>query len=421
MPLYFQTPGLLAADTTAPTTGTLTVRALLFYEGTHLSMSGETDSFDRAALESIVEATNGYLAGGRRIKLYASDSDHSKISQDATIGFVTGSLTVAEITAADLPLPGLTDLVGKQGIFGMLQLSGQDNIDRYKDGRLKELSIGIDAQGSLFGIKNLIYEISAVSIPSLAGAAIFSATATVTPVQAIAQFRASLAYALTLTEQIQGNAIQQAEMRLWRVWDAFAEVLADIRRSDSEGTLPAGSTAESLRSAAIEDLITQIRAQLQIPTPQLPIPLFAMSTTNPTPEPEADAPRQYSTADIAKLVSDNEALKARLDQSERTATVASRFSALKEKAIALRDQGKLKPAQFGELFDSSPEAIQRYSAPGSTDLDKIEFALEQAEKYATPIQFGLPIDTPALDGDPDQAAAEAADKFLDSHPLPRSY
>jgi hypothetical protein len=65
------------------------VRCLLFYEGKHTSMEGKATTYNAAKIRAIADATNKWMAGGRRVKLYAGSQDHY-ISQSSTIGFLTG-------------------------------------------------------------------------------------------------------------------------------------------------------------------------------------------------------------------------------------------------------------------------------------------------------------------------------------------
>jgi hypothetical protein len=387
---HFQTAGLLATD--APAGDTLQVRCLLFYEGKHTSMEGKATTYNAAKIRAIADATNKWMAGGRRVKLYAGSQDHY-ISQSSTIGFLTGDVTAEEISADNLPLPGLTDLVGKIGIFGMVQISGAANVDQYRDGRLKELSVGITPN-------NEIVEVSAVSIPSLAGAALFSTGNPPSPEQAIAHFEATLAYALTLTDQIQEDAIQRAEMQLWGLFEAFTSVLRDIRRTADENPDQLdGQTPEALRSKATEDFITQLRSRLQvaapapIPEPLTTIPLFG-----------ANMDLEQMSARIETLETADATNKRQIDLFGRRETVADRFTTLRQKASLLLDQGKLTPASFKQKFDGkAAPAIAQFAvarldeavaavAAFEKDCDRLEYLLDDLEANGVAVKFGMPVE-----------------------------
>jgi hypothetical protein len=122
-----------------------------------------------------------------------------------------------------------------------------------------------------------------------------------------------------------------------------------------------------------------------------------MTQPDSTPEPA------FSAEQLQQLQQDNQALRDRLDQMQREQTASSRFSQLKERAIALRSAGKLTPAQFKELFEPSPDTIARFAKADNRDLDQLQFFLDQIDKYATPIQFGMPTTPPLI---PDQLTEE---------------
>jgi hypothetical protein len=394
---HFQTAGLLTLD--APASDTLQVRCLLFYEGKHTSMEGAATTYNAAKIRAIAGATNKWMAGGRRVKLYAGSQDHY-ISQSSTIGFLTGDVTAEEISADNLPLPGLTDLVGKVGIFGMVQISGAANVDQYRDGRLKELSVGITPN-------NEIVEVSAVSIPSLAGAALFSTGSPPSPEQAIGHFKAMLAYALTLSDQLQEDAIERAQMQLWDLFHAFMDTLFDIRETASENPDQLnGETPEALRTKAVEEYITQLRNRLQVsapaptPEPLTTIPLFGKNMNLEQMAAQIKTLEEGKTATEQQLAAQNRQLAL----FSRRESLGDRFTAARTKGTALVAAGKMTPADFDDKFATqAAPTIAQFSAAQveeaettlnsfEQNLTGLEYYLGQLDKFAPTVKFGMPIE-----------------------------
>ena len=161
----YNVPGLLAAEFGAAELTQVKTSALLFYEGEHTSMAGASKKWSKRTLEAIASKTAAYLAAGNRIKLYLAPQDHA-INQAAAVGLVS-NVRLAEITDSTIPMPGQTDLLGKLGLYADVEILDGNAIQQYQKGLLKELSIGL-------GRDNVIYEVSGVSIPALAGAALFA-------------------------------------------------------------------------------------------------------------------------------------------------------------------------------------------------------------------------------------------------------
>lgn len=398
--LHYAISSLIAYDA-QPGNNSVDTLALLFYEGKHTDMNGRSRTYKVSDLQKIVDATNEWLSQGNRVKLYASDADHLKISQASTIGWLTSTVELREITESLLPNPRMTPLLGKQGLFAHVRVVGAENVAQYHDTRLKELSIGLDS-------KNRIVEVTATAIPALAGASLY------------AHDRAEFPFALTLSDQVQENTAQRAEDQVWMLFEAFLRVLRDIRDASPEqlGT----DTPDQLRERAIADLNQALRSRLlPTPTPEpLPtIPLFSMQTENETPEVNEDT----ESTEISAAQAATEQLKQELSQLKREMATTARYSALREKANGLVTSGKMQPAQFKAVFgDEQEAAIARFSAVGNNELDSIEFLLGQLEQFAAPVKMGLPAEGGADPGDPDgDEAVKKADNFLASYSLPRSY
>lgn len=401
--VHYYSPGLIAqsfdAATEAP--ATLTVTALLFYSGKHTSMEGTAKEYKAGDLEKIVAATNAWMKEGRRVKIYSSEVDHS-INQRAVVGYLASDLRLEEITSDKLPLPNLDALIGQTGIFAEVTIAGQENVSQYQDGRLKELSVGITPD-------NQIIEVSAVSIPALAGAALFSAG--VDPVEeAFAAFDEARAYALTLGDQLQEDAIRRAESALWRLFDAFMMTLSDIRETaDQSPDQLNGQTPEQLRAQAVSDLLTNLRAQLQIveqaPAPApAPVPLFSrgnMTGNQPTNQPATPSVEQFAA--LQTQVSSQERQLALFSRRE---TLSDRWSAARQKGEALKASGKMKPADFEDKFGAGKtvpqistfganlDEAEKAIATFESGLTGLEYYLDQIDKFGAETRMGLPVDPP---------------------------
>ena len=363
----------------------ISVRALLFYEGSHVDSIGKALKISAAQIESIATATNQLLAT-RRAKFF---KDH-EYSQDGTIGWIDGEVTAEAILTP--PHPGMTDLVGKMGVFGNITIAGEDNITAYNDGLVKEISVGIDIKGKSFGVPLAIYELSAVGIPALAGAALFG---------------------LTIEETI---ARQSAQRRLWQEWEFFTETIHDIAEigdsddsdlagrtiddaDDADDADLAGRTIAELQSQAVEDFADRLRQLFPVaqsppptsPEPLTTVPLFKSNIMEYTPEQIKELEAKAAKAD---------ALQIELDSAQRSATVSARFNKLKDQAIALRSAGKLAPSKFKAMgFDDADTSIATFTAGDDRALDKLEIQLETIDELAVPVKFGSYLADEPLSGD----------------------
>jgi hypothetical protein len=382
MIIHFAAPGLFATEA-ATEAVSVTVRALLFYEGKHTDSMGKSKTFSAATVQAIAAATNLYLKSGRRAKFFA---DH-EYSQRNVLGAIEGEVTAQEIT--EVPHKGMEGLIGKIGIYANVVIAGEENVIAYNDGRIKEISVGIDTDGKTFGVKNAIYELSAVGIPALAGAALF---------------------AKTLSESMSEMTAAQAQDRLMsaldEVWWAFRRTIADIGESGD----PSGS---AMMLKAAQDFSDVLLAQFALNNPppeELPpeqpliappsVPLFnqAMPLTE---EQIAELQAKADRADA--LEKENTSLK-------RSQEVASRFGKLKETAVKLRQEGKLTPAKFKAMGFEDESSVSKFAAGDDRELDKLEIQLDTIAECATPVKFGSYLGGEGLPGQ--EGAKE--DKELDS-------
>lgn len=367
MRLFLTGAGLYGSSLYASGSELLSVEALLFYEGAHTSMDGQRTVVSAERIDEIAAATQELLESGQRIKLF---EDH-KYTQRGTLG------TVDSVEARDiesLPYPGMDDLLGLRGVFGRITLRGKEAIAAYTDGRLKELSAGIDFAGTV-ALKNAIFEASAVAKPALVGAAL---------------------YALTLEDTARADANGRD---LWQEWELFSDTLRSIELAHPKEL--DGRSPEFLKAQAVEDFATRLRLRFPMPTVVSPIqPLYGEG------KPMNLSPEQQVAALKARI----QALEKQIaDQQQMQATVAE-YGVLREKGISLRDGGKLSPADFTELFPDQETAIALFAA-NPAELVALRIKLDTIEKYRKAVTFGSALGgqpLPEQGGGGDDAAVEAA-------------
>lgn len=322
----------------------ISVAALVFYEGTHTDASGKTISYSSEDISRIVANSNQKLADGVLVNLF---KDH-KYSSDSVIGLVL-SFEARDIDEANLPHKGMIDLLGKQGVFASIQISGSENVTRYKDKRIKSVSAGVDLQD------DFIYEVSVVPFPALTGASLYS-------------------------------SMQETEV------DDLLHTFGDRLKSFDLAT--SGSPSQ-----VIEDFAASLRSLYEVKNPQQDNKTDRGSTmTKPEESKETanfDAP---PNEDVAKFAAEIAQLKQKLEEAEKEKEYIAKFSQLRSLAEKLRESGKLTPAAFNELF-SEDKAI--YSKEQTVNLSGIEFHLTMIDK------FGDPVVTFGRATEPDQEADNA--------------
>lgn len=359
--------GLYGSSLYASGSNLLTVEALLFYEGAHTSMDGQTTVVSAERIDEIAAATQELLESGQRIKLF---EDH-KYTQRGTLG------TIDSVEARDiesLPYPGMDDLLGLRGIFGRITLRGKEAIAAYTDGRLKELSAGIDFAGTV-ALKNAIFEASAVAKPALVGAAL---------------------YGLTLEET--AKAAENGR-DLWQEWELFSDTIRAIEAASAAEL--AGRSQAALRAQAVEDFATRLRLRFPMPTVVIPQiqPLYEGKTMDLSPQQQ-----------VAALKARIQSLEKQLEDQQLVQTTVAEYGILREKGLSLRDGGKLSPADFAELFPDQQTAIALFSA-NPAELVALRIKLDTIEKYRKAVTFGSALGGQPLSeqgGGGDDAAVEAA-------------
>jgi hypothetical protein len=350
--------------------GVIVVRALVFYEGTQTDSLGKKIEYSQPRLQRIVDNSNRALSEGGRIPLF---KDH-RYNQDSVIGQIVGRLTLEDITADNLPSEGLDRLIGKKGIYAQVQISGEENVVKYGDGRIKTLSVGIDL------IKERIYEISAVPFPAVAGASLFEE------------------YGLSMDKTMEERKTPMM------FFDLFMETVRNIDQSTE-------TDKDALKTQAIADFTNKLRESLGLVNKSV-IPLFNEEIMEPKekePSPVVDeaAIAQYETmqARINELESAQARYQDKMAQLERTNEITTKFAELKDRAVVLRDGGKMTPAAYKEYFGEPKAAIATYSAPvadGGKDIEAVEAIVSYLETYGAPVvTFGR--STPMEELEPDDS------------------
>jgi hypothetical protein len=378
----------------------ITVQALLFYEGKHTDSIGKTRTYSAKKIEEVAAATNEYLAAGRRIKFFA---DH-EYSQHNVLGSIVGEVSARTIDEA--PHKGMGDIVGKLGIYATVEIAGAENVAAYSEKRLKEISVGIDFSGDSFGYPGAIYELSAVGIPALAGAALFAKT-----------------LAGTMAEAESAQAQMRVMMALDDAWYAFRSTIADIGESgEADGSAQMLQAAQDFSELLLAQFALDLPPPEELP-PEAPlvaapaqtiptVPLFS-KTMELTPEQIQELQAKAELAD---------ALQVELATVKRAAEVSAKFSALKERAIELRNSGKLTPAKFKQFgFEDSNESIAKFSAGDDLELTKLEIQLDTIEEYAQPVKMGSHLSDEPIAGEESANLDDEIKALLSGHKFKKTW
>lgn len=153
----------------------VTTRVLCIYEGSWTSSGGSTTKYTPALIDKMAAASNDYLDKGNRIPLFDANHDENGYSRKDQIGLVTGPFTTGEITEDLLPHPGMKDeLLGKYALFSEVEIIGEDSVEAYQKGLIKNISIALYlSKGGMFP-QYVIYEISCVVWGAVFGASLYS-------------------------------------------------------------------------------------------------------------------------------------------------------------------------------------------------------------------------------------------------------
>lgn len=339
--------------------GVLVRPALLMVEGTVTDSTGQKTTYTRDLIDAIVEASNTY-SQSNEIKLF---NDH-EYSQESRIGAVTGKFSAREITDFDIPESGDRSIIGKYGIFNDgVEIRSEDAIEQYHSGLLKELSVGIDLKGSIFGA-NVIYEVSAVPFPAVSSASLYSKIEK--PME-----EDTAKYAFTFESQIRRSQKEMTEDDINsmssrdRAYGAFSRAMDNIKDA-TDDELPK-SRYKMIKStvSAFSDYLMGIYAPKPEEEPDA-IPIVMM-------EKQMEETTQYG-ADISTL-------QAEIAQLKKTNQDTLKFSALKDKANELVRLGKLSPAEYKTKFEGD-QAFVNYQA--AIAGDPLESFLNYLDAHVTP-------------------------------------
>ena len=323
--------------------GVLCRPALLLVEGVAVDSEGQKTTYTRELIDSIVATSNEYAAT-KEIKLF---TDH-EYSQKARIGSVTGKFTAREITEIDLPENADRDSIGKYAIFNDgIEIRDEDAIEKYHSKLLKELSIGIILQKNT----GTIFEVSAVPWGAVKEAHIYSGE----PDTDIKK------YAFTFESQIRRSQKEYSEDdakamdSTERGFTAFSRAMDNIKNAE-DSELPK-SRYKSIKSTvtAFSDYLMGIYAPKSDEEPET-VPIIQMEKTM------TEETKTYSAADF-------EALQSQLAKVQKDNQDTRKFSALKDRAIALNQSGKLSAAKYKATFEGDQAFANYQEAIGGDPLE----------------------------------------------------
>lgn len=363
-----------------------TISALLFYAGSHDNGIDKADYSDED-IQRIYEATLAWMKE-RKVKLFSSPRDH-EISNEFQIGTLTG-LELRKIESSDV-FRSQTNLIGVNGIFGTITLTSEGR-KRYADGTLDEISIGLSSEG-------VIVEISAVAIPALAAARVFSKN----PIENL--------------NLISGEKMS-IEKLLWRLQGQLGQILG---MSEKELN---GQSKESLVARVTGDFLKALQNSSEEKETADPtnFSLPPIVTTVPTPKQmDNNTPPPFDSESRYKLLTAYVAL-------------SDRRNALKDSAISLMSSGQLSKKEYDthfstkvpmpDTFESPALAEQTYTETGRS-LDKIEAVIAYV-KENPPVRYGMPVSGNPIPVDEEKKKVEEEElamvrNYAMTMPLHKSY
>ena len=342
--------------------GVLVRPALLMIEGAVRDVLGQVTNYTRSLIDEIVEASNAY-AKSSEIKLF-NDHDYS---QSARIGAVTGLFSAREIAELDIPENGDRSVIGRYAIFNDgLEVRSPDAIAQYHSGLLKELSVGIDLKGNLFG-KKVIFEVSAVAFPAVNGAMLYSKN---TDADDTSKYAFTFESQLRRADKTYSDDDITATNATQKSFGAFEKVIDNIKNA-TDDELPK-SRYKCIKNAVsgLSDCLMGVYAPKPDPEELDAIPVISINSKEIKPMTEEIT--QYSSADIT-------AMQTEIAQLKKQTQDALKFSMLNAHATKLVQAGKLEPAKYSALFDGS-EAFANYQS--GLNGDPLESFLSYVESTA---------------------------------------
>jgi hypothetical protein len=377
-------------NTALTESGVLTRPALLLVEGDVTDSEGQKTTYTRELIDSIVATSNEY-ALTQEIKLF---TDH-EYSQKNRIGSVTGKFTAREIVETDLPENSDRDSIGKYAIFNDgIEIRDEKAIEKYHSKLLKELSIGIILQKNT----GTIFEVSAVPWGAVKEAHIYSGEPDTDIKKYAFSFESQMRRAQKEWTEDDMKSMDARE----RGYYAFSRAMDNIIDATDDELPKSRYKSIKLTVTAFSDYLMGIYA----PKPDedvADVPITIMEK----PKMPTDETKTYSAADF-------EALQSQLAKVQKDNQDTRKFSALKDRAIALNQSGKLSAAKYKATFEGD-QAFANYQA--AITGDPLESFLNYVDENITPdvrlqpmVYGATPIFNQAV---PDRPSADAIDKSVD--------
>ena len=374
------------ANTALTESGVLVRPALLLVEGEQKDSAGAKVTYSRELIDSIVATSNEY-ALTQEIKLF---TDH-EYTQKNRIGAVTGKFSAREITDLDLPENADRSAIGKYAIFNNeIEIRDEKAIEKYHSKLLKELSIGIILNGNT----GTIFEVSCVPWGAVKEAHIYSGEPDVEVKHYAFSFESQMRRAQKEITEDDTKSLNSRE----RGYTAFSRAMDNINEA-TDDELPK-SRYKSIKStvSAFSDYLMGIYAPKPDEDPDA-IPVSIME------KPMPDTAKTYSPAEIQQLIKDA--------QDKATANIR-KFSALKDRAIALNQAGKLSAAKYKATFegDNAFESNEAAIANGSLEqfLNYVDEAITPDPRLAPSIYGATPLANQSV---PSRPSDSTTDKSVD--------
>ena len=374
-------------NTALTESGVLTRPALLLAEGEIIDSEGQKTTYTRELINAIVATSNEY-ALSEEVKFFA---DHI-YSQKTRIGAVTGIFTAREITEDDLPPKANRDSIGKYAIFNnAIEIRDEDAQKKYYAKLLAELSIGIILNGDT----GTIFEVSAVPWGACKEAHIYSGEPNVDVKQYAFSFESQMR---RIQKEITEDDMKSMDARE-RGYTAFSRAMDNII-DGTDDELPK-SRYKSIKStvSAFSDYLMGIYAPKPDEEPET-VPITIMEKPM-----KLDETKTYSADEIQKLIKDA--------QDNATANIR-KFSALKDRAIALNQAGKLSAAKYKATFEGDDAFERNESAIANGALEEF---INYVDENITPdvrlqptVYGATPLTNQAV---PERPTTDATDKSVD--------
>jgi hypothetical protein len=337
-------------NTALTESGVLCRPALLLVEGDVVDSEGQKTTYTRELIDSIVASSNEYAAT-KEIKLF---TDH-EYSQKARIGSVTGKFTAREITEIDLPENSDRDSIGKYAIFNDgIEIRDEKAIEKYHSKLLKELSIGIILQKNT----GTIFEVSAVPWGAVKEAHIYSGEPDIKQ------------YAFSFEAEMRKGSMPSEDQMMamdksWKGFYSFSNVMYELHNA-TDAELP--KPRSKMTKKALDDLGSYLYS-VHLPKPDHEeVPIIQME------KPMTEETKTYSAADF-------EALQSQLAKVQKDNQDTRKFSALKDRAIALNQSGKLSAAKYKATFEGDQAFANYQEAIGG---DPLESFLDYVDENIVP-------------------------------------